>query len=78
MEKENHTTYPSKGEILFYPGGEIGGELLLPYGSCAFMSKVGGLSGNHFLTIESNLENLEEVGKELLEHGACEIKFEEC
>jgi hypothetical protein len=78
LENENHTTYPSKGEILFYPGGAIGGEFLLPYGSCAFMSKVGGLAGNHFLSIENNLEDLEELGKELLEHGTCMITFEEC
>lgn len=77
LESENHTSYPSKGEILFYPGGAIGGEFLLPYGSCAFMSKVGALAGNHFLTIKSNLDSLEEVGKDLLENGACEITFEE-
>lgn len=77
LENENHTTYPSKGEILFYPGGSIGAELLLPYGSCVFTSKVGNLSGNHFLTIISNLEKLEKLGGELLENGAVDITFEE-
>ena len=78
LENENHTTYPSKGEILFYPGGVIGGEFLLPYGSCTFTSKVGPLAGNHFLTIQNNLEDLAKLGNELLEHGARTITIEEC
>ena len=43
---ENHTSHPSKGEILLYPGGISETEILLPYGSTCFSSKMGQLAGN--------------------------------
>ena len=55
---ENHTSHPSVGDILFYPGGFSETEILIAYGSCAFASKVGPLAGNHFLTIVEGRENL--------------------
>ena len=45
---ENHTCYPSAGDLLFYPGGFSETEILLAYGSCSFASKMGPLAGNHF------------------------------
>ncbi|MGE8506631.1 MAG: DUF3830 family protein, partial [Paraburkholderia terricola] len=48
---ENHTSHPSVGDILFYPGGFSETEILIAYGSCCFASKMGQLAGNHFLTI---------------------------
>ena len=72
---ENHTRYPSKGEFLFYPGGISETEMILAYGSVSFASKVGGLSGNHFLTIESGLENLYAMGRKTLWEGAQDIFF---
>lgn len=48
---ENHTSHPSAGDVLFYPGGYSETELLIAYGSCSFSSKMGPLAGNHFLTI---------------------------
>src|SRR5437763_15347636 len=50
---ENHTSYPSAGELLLYPGGISETEILFPYGSTSFASKVGQLAGNHFATIEA-------------------------
>lgn len=74
---ENPTTYPSRGEILFYPGTLSETEILIPYGNCKFDSKVGPLAGNHFLTLEGGWEELEEVGKAVLWNGAKDIVFEE-
>lgn len=48
---ENHTSHPSAGDVLFYPGSYSETELLIAYGSCSFSSKMGPLAGNHFLTI---------------------------
>lgn len=73
---ENHTSHPSIGQILFYPGGISEAEILFPYGSALFASKVGQLAGNHFLTITEGREHLQELGRLTLWHGAQEILFE--
>ena len=59
---ENHTSHPSVGDILFYPGGYSETEIILAYGACSFASKMGQLAGNHFLTIVEGRENLRELG----------------
>lgn len=74
---ENHTSHPSRGDILFYPGGLSETEILFPYGSARFASKVGQLAGNHFLTIEEGREHLPGLGRLCLWEGAQEIVFEE-
>ena len=58
VEFENHTSHPSIGDVLFYPGDFSETELLIAYGSCSFSSKMGQLAGNHFLTIIKGKENL--------------------
>ncbi|MCC7571954.1 MAG: DUF3830 family protein [Candidatus Methanofastidiosum sp.] len=73
---ENHTSHPSKGEILLYPGGISETEILIPYGSTHFSSKMGQLAGNHFLTITEGNEKLPELGRKVLWEGAQDIIFE--
>jgi len=73
---ENHTSFPARGEILFYPGGLSEAEILFPYGSTRFASKVGQLAGNHFLTIIGGHEHLPELGRLCLWHGAQDIVFD--
>ena len=72
---ENATSYPARGEILFYPKGMSETELLFPYGSTRFASKVGQLAGNHFLTLTSGLELLGELGMLVLWKGAQTISI---
>ena len=72
---ENHTSFPAPGQILLYPGGISETEILFPYGSVCFASKVGQLAGNHFLTVLDNLENLATLGKMTLWQGAQDITF---
>lgn len=76
VDYENHTSFPSRGEILFYPGGISETEILFPYGSTRFASKVGQLAGNHFLTIIEGREYLPELGRLCLWQGAQDIRFE--
>lgn len=76
LDYENHTSHPSKGEILFYPGGISEMEVMIAYGSCCFASKMGQLAGNHFVSITDNLDKLYELGRKVLYEGAQEIKFE--
>lgn len=73
---ENHTSHPSVGDILFYPGGYSETEIIMAYGSCSFASKMGQLAGNHFLTIIEGKEHLREVGTKVLWEGAQDILFE--
>ena len=73
---ENHTSHPSRGDILFYPGGYSETEILFPYGSACFASKMGQLAGNHFLTIVEGREQLADMGKLVLWEGAQDIVFE--
>ena len=73
---ENHTSHPSRGDLLWYPGGISETELLFPYGSTRFASKSGQLAGNHFLEITEGRERLEEMGRHVLYHGAQDIVFE--
>jgi hypothetical protein len=72
---ENHTSYPSPGEILFYPGGYSETEILFPYGHTCFASKMGQLAGNHFLTIIDGRDQLSEVGRRIVWEGAQDIEF---
>ena len=74
---ENHTSYPSRGDILFYPGGFSETEILFPYGSCCFAAKMGQLAANHFLTVVDGRENLAALGKLALWEGAQDILFAE-
>ena len=73
---ENHTRHPSRGDILFYPGGYSETEILFPYGSACFASKMGQLAGNHFLTVIEGQENFAALGRLVLWEGAQDILFE--
>ena len=73
---ENHTSHPSIGQLLLYPGGFSETEILFPYGSASFASKVGQLAGNHFLTIISGHDQLKSLGRTILWEGAQDIIFE--
>jgi hypothetical protein len=73
---ENNTAYPAPGHIILYPGGVSETEILLAYGGVQFASKAGVLSGNHFITLTSGLENLYTLGRKTLWEGAQDIRFE--
>lgn len=76
VDFENHTSHPSVGDVLFYPGGYSETELLIAYGSCCFASKMGQLAGNHFLTVVEGRDKLRELGTTVLWEGAQEVLFE--
>lgn len=73
---ENATSYPAPGQILLYPGGYSETEILFPYGSCCFASKMGQLAGNHFLTVIEGNEHLATIGRQCLWEGAQDIVFD--
>ncbi|QHI97780.1 DUF3830 family protein [Xylophilus rhododendri] len=73
---ENHTSHPSRGDFLFYPGGYSETEIILAYGGCSFASRMGPLAGNHFLTIVEGQEQLPALGERVLWQGAQDVLFE--
>src|SRR5438552_6816784 len=77
---ENHTSHPAPGELLLYPGGFSETEILFPYGSTMFASKMGQLAGNHFATIDGQpgalRARLAEVGRLILWQGAQDFLLE--
>ena len=77
LDFENHTSHPAPGLLLLYPGGISETEMLFPYGSTMFSSKVGQLAGNHFATITKGHEHLKELGRRTLWEGAQDIVMEE-
>ena len=72
---ENHTSHPGAGQLLLYAGGYSETEILFPYGSTCFASKMGQLAGNHFLTIVKGTEQFKVVGHKVLWEGAQDIVF---
>jgi len=72
---ENHTRFPSRGDILLYPGGFSETEILFAYGSASFASKMGDLAGTHFLTVAEGQDALAEFGRTVLWEGAQDIVF---
>jgi hypothetical protein len=76
VDYENHTSYPAPGQVLVYPGGISEMEILFPYGSTQFASKVGQLAGNHFATVIEGNEHLAEVGRLTLWEGAQDFSIE--
>ncbi len=75
LEYENHTSHPSRGDILLHPGKFSETEFLFAYGSSCFASKVGQLAGNHFLTVIEGTEHFAAFGKLVLWEGAQDIEF---
>ena len=73
---ENHTSHPAPGQVLIYPGGISETEILFPYGSTQFSSKVGQLAGNHFATVIEGAEHLADIGRLTLWEGAQDFSIE--
>jgi len=70
---ENHTSHPSRGDVLWYPGGISETEILFAYGSCLFASRSGQLAGNHFMTVVAGEGQLLDMGRTVLWGGAQSI-----
>ena len=75
IDYEDATSYPAPGQIILFPGGISETEILIAYGPTCFASKAGQFAGNHFLTIEDNLDMLAELGRGTLWSGAKDIEF---
>jgi len=76
IPRENHTVYPSRGDILLYPGYRNEPEILISCGPTCFKSPAGELAGNHFASIKEH-EKLESIEETTIQDGAQPIVIEE-
>lgn len=77
LPRENHTVYPSRGDILLYPGYRNDQEILISCGPTCFKSPAGELAGNHVATLDASREELATLEVETLESGAKPITIRE-
>lgn len=77
LPRENHTVYPSRGDILLYPGYRNDQEILISCGPTCFKSPAGELAGNHVATLDASREELVTLEVETLESGAKPITIRE-
>lgn len=76
LEREHATGHPEPGEVLLFADRRSEPELLIPYGATRFASKAGPLEGNPVLLIQEDLPQLVECGREILMHGAMELRID--
>jgi hypothetical protein len=74
---ENQTSHPKPGQLLLYASRPSEPELLIPYGSCVFNSKLGMLRGNHILTVTDGKDQLSELRHSLLWQGAQDCSIDQ-
>ena len=77
VPRENHTVYPSRGDILLYPGYRNEKEILVPCGSTCFKSPAGELAGNHVANLDATQQELYELEQDTLKNGQKDITVRE-
>ena len=77
IPRENHTVYPSRGDILLYPGYRNEKEILVPCGSTCFKSPAGELAGNHVANLDATQQELYELEQDTLKNGQKDITVRE-
>jgi len=73
IPRENHTVYPSYGDILLYPGYRNEQEILVPCGPTCFKSPAGELAGNHFATLKTPRNKLVAIEERTLQEGVLDM-----
>jgi len=73
LPRENHTVYPSRGDVLLYPGFRNEQEILLACGPTCFKSPAGELAGNHVATLDASAAALRELEELTLQEGVQDV-----
>ena len=76
LEPESATGHPEPGAVLLFADRRSEPELLIAYGTTRFASKAGPLEGNPVLFIQDDRPQLAELGREILMHGAMELRID--
>jgi len=74
IPRENHTVYPSRGDVLLYPGYRNEQEILLACGPTCFKSPAGELAGNHVATVDASAGTLKELEERTLDEGSFDVR----
>jgi hypothetical protein len=77
LPRENHTVYPSRGDVLLYPGYRNDQEILIACGPTCFKSPAGEIAGNHVATLDASRAELAALEEATLESGAQPITVRE-
>jgi hypothetical protein len=77
LPRENHTVYPSRGDVLLYPGYKNEKEILIACGPTCFKSPAGELAGNHVATLSASAAELAALEQQTLQEGALPIRLTE-
>jgi len=77
LPRENHTVYPSRGDLLLYPGYRNEQEILFACGPTCFKSPAGELAGNHFATVDASVEELKAIEETTLRDGSQDVVIRE-
>ena len=75
IPRENHTVYPSRGDVLLYPGYRNEQEVLLACGPTCFKSPAGELAGNHVATLDADGETLRRIEEATLQDGVMDVQL---
>ncbi|MDZ5811530.1 DUF3830 family protein [Halorubrum sp. AD140] len=70
IPRENHTVYPSRGDLLLYPGYRNEQEILFACGPTCFKSPAGELAGNHFASVNATAAELKAIERLTLRDGS--------
>ena len=77
LPRENHTVYPSRGDVLLYPGYKNEKEILIACGPTCFKSPAGELAGNHVATLSTSAADLAALEQKTLQDGALSVRITE-
>lgn len=77
IPRENHTVYPSRGDVLFYPGYRNEQEILVACGPTCFKSPAGELAGNHVAILDADRGALRALEERTLQDGALPVTIRE-
>ena len=75
LPRENHTVYPSRGDVLLYPGYKNDQEILVACGPTCFKSPAGEIAGNHVGTLDTSKDELEDLERRTLEDGSVDVQL---
>jgi hypothetical protein len=73
LPRENHTVYPSRGDVLLYPGFRNEQEILLACGPTCVKSPAGALAGTHVATLAADAAELRALEELTLREGVQDV-----